>query len=145
MSFHDEASAEIGESWFVNTDEIARSPGMIKSGNDSVGSFPAWILGHDPHFCEMRSCPGFLIRSKTGQEWRSGGFAFFASLRDIFILCDAVALCLSALAPRRAVSSGAWCTCTSCASHHGALYPQAPDALAPPVLRVRFLQAAKIL
>jgi hypothetical protein len=31
------------------------------------------------------------------------------------------------------------------ALHHGALYPQAPDALAPPVLRVRFLQSAKIL
>jgi hypothetical protein len=34
MSFHDEASAEIGESQFVNTYEMPRSPGMIKSWHD---------------------------------------------------------------------------------------------------------------
>jgi hypothetical protein len=39
MSFHDEASAEIGESKFVNTNEIARSPGMIKPGNDIIRGF----------------------------------------------------------------------------------------------------------
>jgi hypothetical protein len=34
MSFHDEAYAEIGESQFINTDEMPRSPGMIKSWHD---------------------------------------------------------------------------------------------------------------